>query len=524
MVNIFKKINLDAFKDLVKNAKVIKNPAKIFLILSLLFGSLFIIFTPPGFNDDEPTHYIRVQQIANGQIFNDLKPYPVGVDDTRSDQNRLIGYGPIDINANNFINSFKFGQSYTMPFDKNLMLPQKYHSQAVLDITSGQATPNSPLTYAPLVAGTLIGKFFGLSLLNEFMLAKFLQLILCSCLIFLAIKIIPRGRWVLLAISILPMTLIQLTAYSHDGLTYSIAVILFAWVYKIIYYQEQITLKNAAILSSLTIALGCMKMTYLPVAALVLIIGFVNKNWHNIKSWLINISSILVSSFICLYLISKTDKANPDITITDVPVSPELQKEAILHNPIRFFKAITNSIFFQSYNYSAPNSDTYLHSRQQLTAFGAILSERVLLQPWFMLASIIGIILAIIITISKNNNNSFFDSSIISSSNNFENSYINKFVAKKSKLFIYARYLIPAICLALIYISLYLSISVPGETYVWGAQTRYWLPFLPLLLIPQYCQINLDQKIVNNLKTSLFWINIAVLADTVYTIHKAVIL
>ncbi|MDR3116592.1 MAG: DUF2142 domain-containing protein [Bifidobacteriaceae bacterium] len=506
----------DALKKVAQiSSKIMKSPAQLFLILSLLFGSLFIIFTPPGFNDDEATHYIRVQQIANGQIFNELKPYPARIDNTRSDQDRLIGYGPIDINANNFIHSFSFGESQTMPFDKNLTLPQKYHSQTILDVTSGQATPNSPMAYAPLVAGTWLSKFFGISLLGEFMLAKFLQLILCICLIFLAIKIIPRGKWVLLAISVLPMTLIQLTAYSHDGLTYSISVLLFAWVYKIIYYQEKITPQNAIILSGLTIALGCVKMTYLPIIILTLIIGFINKNWHSIKGWLINISSILVSSFICLYLISKVSKANPDITITNVAVSPGLQKEAISHNPLHFLKAVIHSIFFQAYHYQSPNPDSYLHSRQQLTAFGAILSERVLLQPWFMLASIVGVILAIIITISKTSNNSL---------TNFPEIDENSFKEKKSKLLIVARYLIPLLCLGLIYISLYLSLSAPGETYIWGVQTRYWLPFLPLLLIPQYCQIDLNQKIINNLKISFFWINAIVLLDTLYTIHRAAIL
>ncbi|MDR3128266.1 MAG: DUF2142 domain-containing protein [Bifidobacteriaceae bacterium] len=484
-------------------------PAKIFSILALISSILFIIFTPPGFNDDEPTHYIRVQQIANGQFFNQLKPYPAKEGDKRTAEQRLIGYGPIDQNAKDFINSYHFGKTYSLPFDNFLNAPQKYHSDKILDITSGQATPNSPFTYLPLVAGVELAKTLNLSLLNEFMLAKLLETLVCIFLTTLAIRFIPRGKWILFAISILPMTIVQFTAFSHDGLTYAVSVLLFSFTYKIIYEKSQINWQNVNVLAILTIALGTMKMTYLPIIALTLLIPILNKHWQNIKGWLICVLSSLASVITCFGLIQQVNKANVDITIGPNTLSPDLQKQAILHNPLNLIKAAFNTIFYQPVD---PNS--YLHSRQQLNIFGVLEADKVFLQPWFMVASITAIILAIIITMAQNQT---------------AKSWLGEVsLTKKSRTFQIARWLIPIACLVLTYLALYLAINpvfidtkMPSQnTYIWGAQTRYWLPFMPLLLLPQYAKFKLDKKTVNWLILSIVALSSITLLDATYTIIK----
>ena len=56
----------------------INNPAKYFLIVGLTFGLLFIIFTPPFQGPDEGVHFLRVTQIANGNIIPDVNNGIVG--------------------------------------------------------------------------------------------------------------------------------------------------------------------------------------------------------------------------------------------------------------------------------------------------------------------------------------------------------------------------------------------------------------------------------------------------------------
>ncbi|MDR2748350.1 MAG: DUF2142 domain-containing protein [Bifidobacteriaceae bacterium] len=478
---------------IAKYTKKLLAPANLFVILALIAGVFFIILTPPGTNDDEPTHYIRVQQIANGQIFNDIAPYPIYEQDTRADNDRLIGFGPIDKNAYNFIKSYKFGEKYSLPFDKILPNNQRYHSSNIITQTAGQATPNSPFAYIPLIAGVKIAEVFQLSLLNEFMLAKLLQLLVCVLLIYISIKTLPRGKWVLFALSVLPITVVQFAAFSHDGLTYCFAALLFSYIYKIIYEQKKLELQNYFILPLLAICLGGMKMTYFPIAALGILIPILNKNWHNWKGWILTLASFITSSAVCTFLTLKVSKVNPDITIfTESRINPDMQLSTIMHNPLYFVRAAFNSIFFQ-----IPEPGAYLHARQQLTLFGVISGDRLLLQPWFMLSSILSVTFAIVITTTKK-----------------PLLVINSF---QKKMFTAARYLIPLACLTLIYLTLYLAITPVREGYIWGVQTRYWLPFLPLLLIPQFAYIKLDEKIIKHLQTAMILLSVISLLDAVYS-------
>jgi uncharacterized membrane protein len=477
----------------------LKHPAYLFMLFATIAGISFIILTPPGYNDDERTHYIRVQQIANGQLFNNIKPYPLKSGDHRSDSDRLIGYGPIDKNAYDFIDSF-FSDNENMPtrklpipYDSIISPDKRYHSTSLEEETSYQASPNSPFAYMPLVAGVIVGKNLGLSLMLELMLSKLFQLIVCIFLIFLALKILPRGKWILFAISVLPMTLIQLTAFTHDSLTYCFAILLFSYVYKIIYEKKKLTLSNYFILPALAIAIGTMKMTYFPIALLCILIPILNQHWKNLKGWILTAGSFLASLLTFLAIFLQVNKINPDVSFANKDLNPTAQMDLLKSHPFRFLEAIFNSIFFQ-----IPDDNYYLHARQQLNIFGVLEGDRLFLQPWFMVASILAVFLAIVLTLADKNNLLF---------------------QKKEKLiFIISRYAISAMCLFLIYFSLYLAIASPGINYVWGVQTRYWLPFLPLLLIPQFAHIKLDSILIKHSRTLVIALSSIVLIDAIYSI------
>jgi uncharacterized membrane protein len=380
-----------------------------------------------------------------------------------------------------------------IPYDSVISPDKRYHSASLEEKTSYQASPNSPFAYMALAAGVIAGKSLGLSLMLEFMLAKLFQLIVCIFLIFLALKILPRGKWILFAISVLPMSLIGLTAFTHDSLTYCFAVLLFSYIYKIIWEQKELTLSNYFILPALAICVGAMKMTYFPIALFCILIPILNSHWKDLKGWILAASSFFASliTFFCIFL--QVNKINPDVSFANKDLNPAAQMEVIKSNPLHFIKAILNSIFFQ-----IPDDNYYLHARQQLNLFGVLEGDRLFLQPWFMVASILAVALAIILTLADKN-------------------YLQTEKMQK-KLFISSKYAISAMCLFLIYTSLYLAIASPGYSYVWGVQTRYWLPFLPLLLIPQFAHIKLDSILIKHSRTLVIVLSSIVLIDAVYSV------
>ena len=70
-IDTYKKIQI-IMKDL--------NPIKIFLVLALLFGTLFVLITPPFQGPDEPVHFYRATQIANVNFIPDVQNGVVGGD------------------------------------------------------------------------------------------------------------------------------------------------------------------------------------------------------------------------------------------------------------------------------------------------------------------------------------------------------------------------------------------------------------------------------------------------------------
>jgi uncharacterized membrane protein len=177
--------------------------ARKYFWLALTWGLIMVFLVPPLEAPDEDGHYLRAVSISEGHYW------------CRNSQVE------VSAQAANFV---KF-----MEVDRIRIHPeQKFNWQSLLSYKDTSATgtvfvnsvlcPMNSLTHFPAAAILGISRTFGANLLESFYLARIFNLLIALFLMTIAIKIAPLGKWILVAVGLLPMTMQQFGSLSYDAL------------------------------------------------------------------------------------------------------------------------------------------------------------------------------------------------------------------------------------------------------------------------------------------------------------------
>jgi uncharacterized membrane protein len=179
-----------------------RHPAQFFVVFGLIFG-IFICFRLQPLNGtDEFTHFPRAFQIESGQLFEQRLP-----------GNQYGGYLPNNIVY--MINDYRdlsrrpTGEDYSV---RSQQLKLIYAAEK--DVGSRtQATaftsdaPYPPWSYLPSIAGIFLARLVRAPLIWYVYLARLSSLIVWIALVWLAIKLIPRGKWFMVTVALLPTSI-----------------------------------------------------------------------------------------------------------------------------------------------------------------------------------------------------------------------------------------------------------------------------------------------------------------------------
>jgi uncharacterized membrane protein len=198
-------------------------PEWLFAWLGSLAGVLYLLAAAPFSGLDEHHHFFRAYQISEGIL---VSHRSVSGDESG---------GVLPISVIHFVGYEYWVRIY------NEQLPQTFEnmrerSQQELNPAEREfidfrgAALYSPVPYIGQAAGIAVGRLFELSPLWLFYLARLGNLVVALGLLFLAIKITPFFKWVLLALALSPTTVFQMATLSADSLTNSFACLLIALV------------------------------------------------------------------------------------------------------------------------------------------------------------------------------------------------------------------------------------------------------------------------------------------------------
>ena len=261
--------------------KKLGQPEIFFPLIILVVGIISIIITPLGANFDEETYIARIFEMATGHIMpnsfigsGDNYPLVLLSDSYRQDVNLWPVDGPT------LLDQAKDKINWNSANSGSLI---NYKTRAVYFPT---------LFVLQAILMRIMGIWFNFPIIIIYFTIRFSYLLTYVILVYLALRIIPFGKWVLGAIAVGPMALITASSVSPDPIIFGICFLFAAWILHLVDQSAiLISRKQLLITCGLILAICTLKPNYIFLLFLLFALpgqGFLKKK------------DIIVLVFVCL--------------------------------------------------------------------------------------------------------------------------------------------------------------------------------------------------------------------------------
>jgi uncharacterized membrane protein len=414
---------------------------RFFIITASVFGFLFLFITPPFQTPDEPVHFFRAYQISEGNLSVDnyhnlaggFLPKAVGDTVTETSTNPIIKFLP----------KKKYSVRKTATA---LSLKVNQKDQVFYDFSSTALNP--PVPYAPQVIGIEAAKAIHAPPIVMMYAGRALNLITWISVGALAISLLPRKKWALVLLALMPMALFQAASFSPDVVAIGSVMLFFAYILKLRESDRVLTRKQLLSLLAIAIIMSLSKQTMFLFLPLILLLPkriFPKKSVAVLAKAVIILAPLLLWAF-WFMATRHLNQASAYTNIND-PV-PAHQFKFILLHPYSYVNVLWNTYFF---NWGDTVTGSFIGS------FGwvdAPLSESIVIVGYLALA------LALLANPSETK--------------------IATWLSKRQKVLVGT---VAAIYWLAISTALYVYYSPVGYKIIVGLQGRYFIPFA-ILLIP----------------------------------------
>ena len=424
---------------------------KLFVCTVLVLGLAYVFVIPMYRGHDEHAHFFKAYEISTG-VFN----------------TPIINEHSITTIPSAFFDvlheDYNTGERYinaTYYDDVIRSAGVEVDEENTITVGGEYMAVYSPLPYIPQALTIRIMSLFTDNLLIIFYMTRIVNLLVSVFLLYLAIKIIPFGKNIIFFIAIIPTTLSQIASVSPDALTITSSILFVAYLLKLIFGKDKITIKNIITLAVIGTVLGLCKIVYVPLALLTLLIPKekYNKKRDRVLMCVLAVALPIIANLAWLGV------ASTHLSLIDNNKS-DAQKLNILSNPIEYLRIC----FYTLYH----DFDLYL-----MQLFGGFMEHIEMVHVGWI--NVIAYIIIFIIIV-------LFDKDIKGK------------LDKKMKITIS---IVLFIICGLIYTSIYMQWSTLKNYYINGVQGRYFvellLPFMLVLgqnkLVKESGKINLVKVI-----------------------------
>lgn len=394
---------------------------KLFTIIVIQIGILYMVFMLPTYAPDESAHIWKAYEISKGILF---------THDTTTIPKDLLE------NKQETLNNYK-------TLKENLNKKTDYNDTVEV-ITPAQAYPF--FLYIPSAIGMAVGRTLNINILYGIYLGKLLNFILYIIAGYYIIKKLPFGKLVAFVYLLLPMILCQAISLSADAIINILILIYIAHIMQIL-YKEEITKKDKIMCIILPLLISISKIAYLPIIGLNFLLIRKKEITKKEKIAILGISTTICIICATAYFIYTMSFPTPTATkdyIEASNVNSMEQIKTIFTKPFVYIKAMIKT----TYTYGQYYLDTFIGSQL----------------GWLD------------ITVNRTIINSFLI--ILLFAPFLENN--QKELKNKQKLW---TCLITIATIILIITGLYITWSPVGGDLVLGVQGRYFIPVVILLLL-----------------------------------------
>ena len=430
------------FSVIIYSKKQLKTET-LFLYIVPVIMILFLIGIPSWKNADEPVHWFRVYDIVQGNFYTK----------TTSDGLAVVELPEAVYNYHNYTN--ELGIRYS-DF-KELYEKQIVEDGEVIYRELSTAAVYHPIQYMPQVIGTFIADIFTDRPFVMMYFARAFNMLFSLVILYLAIKLIPYGKNIMLLLTLIPVAISSFASMSPDAMTISMSYLFISYILKLLYEKDKkINWKDKIILLIMGMVIALCKIVYLPLAGLILLLP--KEKYNSRKEQIVTcalvmgcaiITNLLWLAYSSKYLVAY--KGGNSIE----------QTASIFAHPIQYIQTLLYTINSQT--------QTYLYG---LFGYGVGADLHIVL---YTTLPIIMFIIFLFLTIADKE--------------------------LKNKFTTYQKIIISLITLAiigLIFTSLYIQWTPANYDIIAGVQGRYFLPILPLVSLLIANTIKIKSEYDNN--------------------------
>lgn len=364
-----------------------------FLLIVLILGVIFIFVLPPTQGPDERVHMVRSYDVAKGRFFfkgsEDSSILPKSVDE----YTHQVSHKRIAFHSQEKLTKEQYIKAKGIPLDKD----------KVKLFTAEKTDAYMSIAYIPQGIGMFIGDALNLNFWYIFLLGRISNFLVWLILCYLALKIMPVKRELMMFIMLMPICMQQAITLSPDAMLNSCSFLLIAYILNMKYEKNNITKKDFIIIALLGIGIVAVKLPYIIISAMILTLPKEKfKSKGNIKKVSIFIG-VLIIGFITFSMWGRLSRPieNNNLTTSSVQLqeikeknenleeeNENLEEESvgyvytfkqILMHPIKFISLVGKTL--------QKRWDFYLHSF--VARFGWL---DTMVPNWFVLIAIVTII------------------------------------------------------------------------------------------------------------------------------------
>ncbi|MDB5160584.1 MAG: hypothetical protein JWO99_847 [Candidatus Saccharibacteria bacterium] len=318
-------------------------PTAWFLLIGGIIGLLFIIVTPPFKGWDEREHFYRAYQVSELT----LRAQPVVAQTvTNLDSSISKGYGgTLPLHLTQMTQTLHLNEGEKGVYNYSLIV--HYFSESPVYapkqvVRFDNTAIYSPVGYIPQSIGINVAKLFSGSFVSGFYLARLAGLVVWLALLYVAIRIIPIGKKLFLALALNPVSIFLASTLSPDALATGMIAVLIAIAVKLIHENNKASFKTIVLIATLSLAIVLIKNVYIIVPLIILAVP------RQYLGYKIKATIILVSVVVCLLwnvsIVHVTETIPSYFNVTEV-IDSHQQIGLAIHNPLSFVSTMLLNIF-----------------------------------------------------------------------------------------------------------------------------------------------------------------------------------
>lgn len=319
-----------------KRKALLLKPHVFFCITAALFGLLFLLITPPFQAPDEEAHFYRAYQVSELNFVSDTNQKGE-VGGELPDELQRVAH----ITTSNPTLQFNPGKKYSA--GKTLLALREKHTNREEFYAFPATAGYSPISYLPQSIAMSLTRLVRAPALITFYAGRFSNLIAWIAMLALAIWLLPRRKWALVCVGLLPMALFQAASLSPDSLTIASFFVFMALIFNL---REKAQVKNVDILWLGLLAMTMVLCKQIMVVLLPLVLLLPSKKFSSKRTaWLIKALLIVVPTFFAGLWMAFGAVTDPHAVVANGQ-NPSAQIAFMLHNPHSFINTLFNTYFY----------------------------------------------------------------------------------------------------------------------------------------------------------------------------------